>query len=284
MFRWQVKGLPDSERRGRREDCLWDKFEVISMSTVFATKRGQEVDIQYVNAAISGVVEENYEGYFFDHENYSLEEVLQDQECVYQSLQTNGAGGSTASKLGTKQSGDEIQVSPKMGEPSHSRAKSQLEIDEELAMALQELENQLDSTSLSETTGIEAVIDNALLFDTCFPSSAVNREVNSTDASIQAVRQDNIDPDNMTYEELQSLGEAIGSQSKGLSDELISYLPSYKYKTGFFSKKEKHEDCVICYMTYKKKDVLTTLPCQHQYHSKCVTRWLKLNKVIIFSI
>ncbi|KAL6004554.1 hypothetical protein ACLOJK_005109 [Asimina triloba] len=63
------------------------------------------------------------------------------------------------------------------------------------------------------------------------------------------VGQDDVDPDNMTYEELQTLGEAIGTESRGLSEELISYLPSSKYKTGFFSRKEKHEEVQMhCYV------------------------------------
>lgn len=37
--------------------------------------------------------------------------------------------------------------------------------------------------------------------------------------------------------------------------------------------------CVICCMTYKNRDRLTKLPCEHQYHQTCVTKWLKINKV-----
>ncbi|KAF8403832.1 hypothetical protein HHK36_011938 [Tetracentron sinense] len=54
----------------------------------------------------------------------------------------------------------------------------------------------------------------------------------------QVIWQDNIDPDNMSYEELLDLGEAVGTQSRGLSQELISSLPISKYRPGFFSRKK----------------------------------------------
>ncbi|KAI5670253.1 hypothetical protein M9H77_10617 [Catharanthus roseus] len=37
--------------------------------------------------------------------------------------------------------------------------------------------------------------------------------------------------------------------------------------------------CVICRTEYKSGSRLATLPCAHQYHSVCITQWLKLNKV-----
>jgi len=95
----------------------------------------------------------------------------------------------------------------------------------------------------------------------------------------QVIWQDNIDPDNMTYEELLDLGEAVGTQSRGLSQEKISLLPVTKYKCSFFSrKKSRGERCVICQMDYKRGDRQMTLPCKHVYHSACVSRWLSINK------
>lgn len=39
-------------------------------------------------------------------------------------------------------------------------------------------------------------------------------------------------------QELLELGEAVGTQSRGLSQELISLLPISKYKCGFFTRKK----------------------------------------------
>ncbi|XP_016459432.2 E3 ubiquitin-protein ligase BIG BROTHER-like isoform X3 [Nicotiana tabacum] len=51
-----------------------------------------------------------------------------------------------------------------------------------------------------------------------------------------------IDPDNMTYEELLDLGETVGTQSRGLPEELINLLPTTKYKSNsIFSRKKSEE-------------------------------------------
>ncbi|KAL6563941.1 hypothetical protein OROHE_005181 [Orobanche hederae] len=91
--------------------------------------------------------------------------------------------------------------------------------------------------------------------------------------------QDNIDPDNMTYEELLELGEAVGTQNRGLSQDQIAFLPTSKFKCGlFFRKKFRGERCVICQMEYKRGDKRMTLPCKHLYHTGCGRRWLSINK------
>jgi E3 ubiquitin-protein ligase BIG BROTHER and related proteins len=41
----------------------------------------------------------------------------------------------------------------------------------------------------------------------------------------------------------QALVESVGTEYRGLSDELISYLQSWKYKaSGLFSRKTNHEE------------------------------------------
>ncbi|KAK7283881.1 hypothetical protein RIF29_13629 [Crotalaria pallida] len=106
----------------------------------------------------------------------------------------------------------------------------------------------------------------------CSPN---NHESNSS----QVIWQDNIDPDNMTYEELLDLGEAIGTESRGLSQELIDTLPTSKYKfSSLFKRKKSVKRCVICQMTYRRGDQQIKLPCNHVYHGECITKWLSINK------
>ncbi|XP_008449725.1 E3 ubiquitin-protein ligase BIG BROTHER-like isoform X1 [Cucumis melo] len=95
----------------------------------------------------------------------------------------------------------------------------------------------------------------------------------------QTIWQDIVDPDNMTYEELVDLGETVGTQSRGLTQELIALLPVSSYRWGFFSrKKSRNERCVICQMEYKRGDKIITLPCKHRYHTSCGTKWLSIKK------
>ncbi|CAL9008633.1 unnamed protein product [Prunus brigantina] len=94
-----------------------------------------------------------------------------------------------------------------------------------------------------------------------------------------AGNQDNVDPDGMSYEELRRLEESSGSVSKGLPKDVISRLPTHKYKPPP-KKKGNSTDCAICLMEYKKGDLLIPLPCLHQYHAKCIKTWLANEKVL----
>lgn len=76
------------------------------------------------------------------------------QESVYQSIQVNGRNMGTASDYG--HSGDWSHFSGLEGGESSSRggsAMSQLGMDEAIARALQELENDFDDINISEHSG-----------------------------------------------------------------------------------------------------------------------------------
>ncbi|KAJ6820246.1 E3 ubiquitin ligase BIG BROTHER-like [Iris pallida] len=274
------------------------------MKVELETKDKQQVKVHYVNTPVHCVVEEKFGEHSHDND-------LELQETLYESLQRSAhidlAISSTSTNLTPNQNRDLSR-----GEANSSETMIidlQLAMDEALAKELQEVENQLAGTSIMQMARTEA--------GTSRESSTENRVPNPANTSVQVTRQDDIDPDNMTYEqaakgadiifwieehkisanfpcfrltvaeafifhiqsqELQTLSEAIGAESRGLTDELISFLPSSTYKIGIFSRRDKHEECVICYMTYKNRDKLITLPCRHQYHKSCVTRWLKINK------
>ncbi|GMJ05550.1 hypothetical protein HRI_004224200 [Hibiscus trionum] len=59
-----------------------------------------------------------------------------------------------------------------------------------------------------------------------------------------------VDPDELSYEELLALGEAGNNDS-----------------------------CVICHVDYDEGDSLTALSCKHSYHPECINNWLKINKI-----
>lgn len=90
---------------------------------------------------------------------------------------------------------------------------------------------------------------------------------------------DGINVDNMSYEELQTLGDAIGHENRGLSDDMISRLPTFRYNNGFFFwKKKSDNDCVICQSEYANREKLVSLLCAHTFHFKCIKPWLKEQK------
>ncbi|ONK56629.1 uncharacterized protein A4U43_C10F10900 [Asparagus officinalis] len=236
----------------------------------------EQVNVHYVNSPVPCVVEENFGGYYGDHDDFVLEEDLQDQETIYLSLQRSSQRN-TQINVPRASSTTNLRANQDSGSSREERNSSetmnvevQLAVDEALARELQEKEDQFAGTSVGETAGMEIEGSGT-------ESSAGNGEGISTETPAQVARED-VDPDNMTYEELQTLTEAIGTESRGLSEELISYLPSSTYKTGPFSKRDEYEECVICYMAYEKHDKLITLPCQHLYHKHCIARWLKINK------
>ncbi|GMJ12998.1 hypothetical protein like AT3G19910 [Hibiscus trionum] len=89
---------------------------------------------------------------------------------------------------------------------------------------------------------------------------------------------DEVDPDELSYEELIALGEVVGTESRGLSADSLASLPSITYKAGS-SQIGSNESCVICRVDYEDGDSLTALSCKHSYHPECIKNWLKINRV-----
>ncbi|KAM0821703.1 hypothetical protein ACQ4PT_072015 [Festuca glaucescens] len=233
------------------------------------TGKKKEAVVCYMDAPVPYAIEENFGGCFFE-DDVDLALVLQDQEIVYQLLQGNDVSGSSRTHSYHSSSCGHQRTS---GEPKLRGAanyESQLAVDEALARELQEIEDQISNTSIG---------GNILKEGRKPVRSSTPNHGNTSASRSQVVTEDSVDPDNMTYEELQQLGETIGTESKGLPEDVIALLKSSTYKIRIFSRKEKNDECVICCMAYKNRDKLTTLPCAHQYHQTCVAKWLKINKV-----
>jgi E3 ubiquitin-protein ligase BIG BROTHER-like protein len=137
--------------------------------------------------------------------------------------------------------------------------------DEAYARALQDAEDREIAARLLALAGF-----NDLL--------AGEQEVNDDhDGNIQEA-WDEVDPDQLSYEELLALGEVVGTESRGLSADRIASLPSITYKTEN-SKDGSCDSCVICRLDYEDDDALTVLSCKHSYHAECINNWLQINKV-----
>ncbi|KAF8081644.1 hypothetical protein N665_0873s0016 [Sinapis alba] len=133
--------------------------------------------------------------------------------------------------------------------------------DEAFARAIQEAEAREMADRLSALTGL------------------ANRvEVLEDDDHTSEDAWDEMDPDELSYEELLALGDVVGTESRGLSAATIASLPSKRYKDGE-NLNGTNESCVICRLDYEDDDDLILLPCKHSYHSECINNWLKINKI-----
>ncbi|KFK39312.1 hypothetical protein AALP_AA3G228600 [Arabis alpina] len=133
--------------------------------------------------------------------------------------------------------------------------------DEAYARALQEAEERDMSARLSALTGLADRVEDL-----------------DNDSHTSRDTWDEMDPDELSYEELLALGEFVGTESRGLSADKIASLPSKRYKEGD-NQNGTNESCVICRLDYEDEDDLILLPCKHSYHSECINNWLKINKV-----
>lgn len=86
-------------------------------------------------------------------------------------------------------------------------------------------------------------------------------------------------PDTENYEALLHLAERLGeAKPRGLMKTVIDQLPSYRY-TGEKSE-TKQMTCVICMCDFELRQMLRVLPCLHEFHTKCVDKWLKVSSFI----
>ncbi|RZB89592.1 E3 ubiquitin ligase BIG BROTHER-related-like [Glycine soja] len=134
--------------------------------------------------------------------------------------------------------------------------------DEAYARALQEAEEREMAVRLLALAGI---------------NDREEEDIEEHGANSQDAWED-VDPDELSYEELLALSEVVGTESRGLSTDTIACLPSVNYKTGS-DQHGSHDSCVICRVDYEDGESLTVLSCKHLYHPECINNWLKINKV-----
>lgn len=89
---------------------------------------------------------------------------------------------------------------------------------------------------------------------------------------------EDFDLDELSYEELIALGEFIGEEKRGLPmNEIPSCLHSSKFRT--IENRSGIDRCVICQVEYEDGEELASLPCEHPYHSECISKWLQVKRV-----
>lgn len=77
------------------------------------------------------------------------------------------------------------------------------------------------------------------------------------------------------YEALWELAERIGeAKGSGLSKRDLKSLNTTKFDSKSVENSE-HTDCRICITDYADGDKVTSLPCGHRYHKRCIETWLR---------
>ncbi|KAK2994817.1 hypothetical protein RJ640_015776 [Escallonia rubra] len=224
-----------------------------------------QMEVHYTNTGFPYTATESFMDFFdgFNHPpaNYALAGPMHDPETAYWSMNMN------AYKFGLSGPGS----TPHYGLYEANDYLPRMDLSRR-AWEYPSVINVEEPTAVDMHSGGNTVPSMEAIPEECIP----NQESPGTS---QVIWQDNIDPDNMTYEELLDLGEAVGTESRGLSQELINLLPTSKYKSGgFFLRKKSGERCVICQMRYKRGDRQVSLPCKHVYHTECGSKWLSINK------
>ncbi|KAJ4964502.1 hypothetical protein NE237_024441 [Protea cynaroides] len=209
----------------------------------------------------------------------ALARTLQEQERAYMMLRMNGEasdyGSSDAGSYEDEDEGDDPDEDARTDDEEdafdvHAHADAAdddqgngFDDDEAYARALQDAEEREMAVHLMALAGIN-------------DWEAEDTEDNGSNSQDT---WEEVDPDELSYEELLALGEVVGTESRGLSAEIIASLPSANYKAQSSQDGSTTDQCVICRLDYEDGDGLTVLSCKHSYHPECINNWLQINKV-----
>ncbi|KAL4232072.1 E3 ubiquitin-protein ligase rnf38 [Mactra antiquata] len=81
------------------------------------------------------------------------------------------------------------------------------------------------------------------------------------------------------YEALLNLAERLGdAKPKGLCKPEIEQLPAYRFNGENLRNGADQTSCVVCMCEFENRQLLRVLPCYHEFHVKCIDKWLKTNR------
>ncbi|KAF2879206.1 hypothetical protein ILUMI_26961 [Ignelater luminosus] len=79
------------------------------------------------------------------------------------------------------------------------------------------------------------------------------------------------------YEALLNLAERLGeAKPRGLGKLEIEQLVSYKFNAD--THQGDQTSCVVCMCDFEARQLLRVLPCSHEFHAKCIDKWLRSNR------
>ncbi|XP_013869522.1 E3 ubiquitin-protein ligase RNF38 isoform X1 [Austrofundulus limnaeus] len=78
-------------------------------------------------------------------------------------------------------------------------------------------------------------------------------------------------------EALLNLAERLGeAKLRGLTKGDIEQLPSYRFNPN--NHQSEQTLCVVCMSDFEPRQLLRVLPCSHEFHGKCVDKWLRVSE------
>uniref|UniRef100_A0AAX7SGZ6 RING-type domain-containing protein n=1 Tax=Astatotilapia calliptera TaxID=8154 RepID=A0AAX7SGZ6_ASTCA len=97
------------------------------------------------------------------------------------------------------------------------------------------------------------------------PGPAISLELDVDDGEVE------------NYEALLNLAERLGeAKLRGLTKGDIEQLPSYRFNPN--NHQSEQTLCVVCMSDFESRQLLRVLPCSHEFHGKCVDKWLRANR------
>lgn len=83
---------------------------------------------------------------------------------------------------------------------------------------------------------------------------------------------------------LLNFAEQIGeAKPKGLSRSEIDQLQTYRVTSGSKDAKDNNR-CVVCLVDFEEKQLVRVLPCLHEYHTRCIDKWLKVRRILAWIV
>ena len=81
---------------------------------------------------------------------------------------------------------------------------------------------------------------------------------------------------------LLNLAERLGEAKPcGLLKTDIDQLPCYRFNADVQRSSLDQTSCVVCMCDFENRQLLRVLPCSHEFHGKCVDKWLKVRCVCV---
>ncbi|KAJ3443013.1 hypothetical protein M0812_12770 [Anaeramoeba flamelloides] len=124
---------------------------------------------------------------------------------------------------------------------------------------------------------------NTFVVPRYFPENETNQRYRSAMIRLSAMNEDFDEAD---YGRLLLLDNFV--PQKSLNENQIERFPTKKYKPRQLDveadlneneEQQTKEKCMICLECYKNDETLLTLPCFHDFHQSCISKWLKIKAI-----